>query len=73
MNINRPEAWRRIHCRWSSRAKYERHQMPNPAPSGWQQEHDTADTGDYICLTCGADWDRNGAKAGPQDAAVFLA
>jgi hypothetical protein len=30
------------------------------------------DTGDYICLTCGADWDRNGAKAGPQDAEVFL-
>lgn len=68
----RAEAWDEAGRPDCAHEKYERHQMPNPVPNGWQQKHDTADTGDYICLTCGADWYREGEKAGPQAAAVFL-
>lgn len=30
------------------------------------------DTGDYIYMDCGAEWWRDGLKAGPKDAAMFL-
>jgi len=42
--------------------EYEKHRMP---PHG-------ADTGDYICTRCGADWHRDGPKPGPQAAATYL-
>ena len=30
------------------------------------------DTGDYLCMDCGADWDRGSPAPGPQDAASYL-
>ncbi len=42
--------------------KYERHRMP---PLGW-------DTGDYLCTSCGTEWDRGDPWPGPQDAANYL-